>query len=73
MDGSCNTLDDLLDRLYVPNKTKNVNLKVFNSTCDQSQIGIKLGAKHVMHQKLATFLRKKDIFVNRLESVIFGM
>ena len=54
-------------------KKKNRNLIVFNSPWDQSQIGIKLGAKRVIYQKLATFLRKKGISVNRLESVIFGI
>ena len=28
--GSCNTLDDLSDRIYVPNKTEDLNLHVFN-------------------------------------------
>ena len=34
---------------------------------------MKLGIKHVINQKLAYFMHKKDIYVNRLESVIFGM
>ena len=28
--GSCNTLYDLSNRVYVPNKTEDINLKVFN-------------------------------------------
>ena len=28
--GSCNTLDDLSSRIYVPNKVKDVNLNIFN-------------------------------------------
>ena len=35
--------------------------------------GIKLGIKHITYQKLANFMQKKDIYVNRVESVIFGM
>ena len=30
VNGSCNTLDDLSDRICVPNKTEDVNLSVFN-------------------------------------------
>ena len=40
---------------------------------DRDQIGIKLGKCYIMYQKLAHFLYKKDIYVNRLESGIFGM
>ena len=29
-DGSCNSLDDLSDRIYVSNKTEDLNAKVFN-------------------------------------------
>ena len=28
--GSCNTLDDLSSRIYVPNKIEDLNLSVFN-------------------------------------------
>ena len=35
--GSCNTRDDLLGRICDPNKTKNVNLIVFNMTSTTSQ------------------------------------
>ena len=28
--GSCNTLNDLSDKLYVPNNTEDLNLSVFN-------------------------------------------
>ena len=28
--GSCNTTDDLANRIWDPNKTQNVNLNVFN-------------------------------------------
>ena len=44
-----------------------------SSPWDRGQIGIKLGTKHVIYQKLATLLKKKDIYVSRLESVVFGM
>ena len=30
LDKSCNTVDDLSDRIYLPIKTKNLNVKVFN-------------------------------------------
>ena len=30
VDRSCNTVDDLFDRIYLPIKTKNLNMKVFN-------------------------------------------
>ena len=29
-DGSCNTLNDLSNKIYVPNKTEGLNLSVFN-------------------------------------------
>ena len=29
-------------------------------------LGIKLGTEHVIYQKLANFMLKKDIYVNRL-------
>ena len=29
-DGSCNTMEDPFDRICIPNKMKDVNLKVFN-------------------------------------------
>ena len=38
----------------------------------QWQIGIKLGTEQIIYQKLANFMYKKDIHVNRIESVIFG-
>ena len=28
--GSCNTLNDLSNRIYVPNKTEDLNIHVFN-------------------------------------------
>ena len=40
---------------------------------DQSQIGIKLGAKHVTYLKLASFIYKKDVYINRLDSVFYDM
>ena len=47
-------------------------LKV-TSPWDWAQIVLKLGTKHVIYQKLANFMQKKDIYVNNLESVIFGI
>ena len=43
------------------------------SSWDQGQIGFKLGTNHVIYQKLASFTQKKDIYVNRLESVFLDM
>ena len=34
---------------------------------------MKLGAKHVTYQELANFIKNKGIYVNKLESAIFGM
>ena len=45
----------------------------FNSPWDWDHIGIELGAKHIIHKKLANFMQKKDIYINRLESVIIVM
>ena len=49
----------------------NVNDKY--SPWDRDQIGIKLETEYIIYEKLANFMYKKDINVNRLESVIFGM
>ena len=48
-------------------------LKGDNSPWDWEHNGIKLGAEHVIYQRLANFVQKKDIYFNRIESVIFGM
>ena len=40
---------------------------------DWYQIGIKLGTEHIIYKKLANFIYKEHIHVNRLESVISGM
>ena len=45
----------------------------FYSPWTRGQIGTKLGTKYVMYQQLANFVLKKDIYVNRLESVNFGI
>ena len=37
------------------------------------QIGMKLGVKHFVYQKLVNFTEKMGIYVNRLSSVIFVM
>ena len=58
-------------RIYLIFDLININDKY--SPWDQDQIVIKLGTQHIIHQKLANFIYKKDIHVNRLESVIFGM
>ena len=44
-----------------------------NSPWDRDQTIVKLRAKHVIYQKFADFIYKKDIYVNRVESIIFGM
>ena len=49
-----------------------INVSDKFSPWDRDQIGVKLGTEHV-YEKLANFLYKKDIHVNRLESVIFDM
>ena len=36
-------------------------------------IGTKLGTKHVVYLKLESFTSNKDVYVNRLESVLFDM
>ena len=42
------------------------------SPWDWSQIGIKLETRYVIYHKLENVLQKKDIYVNRRESVIFS-
>ena len=41
--------------------------------CDWDQIGMKLETEYIIYQKLANFIYKDDIHVNRLESIIFDM
>ena len=50
-------------------------IKVNNkySPWDQDQIGIKSGADSIINRKLANVMYKKDIHVDRRESVIFGI
>ena len=43
------------------------------SPWDLGQVDIKLGTKPVIYQKLANFMYKTNIRVNRFESIIFGM
>ena len=50
-----------------------INIKAKYIPWDEAQIGIKLGTQHIIYQKLANFMSKKDIHVNSLESVIFRM
>ena len=45
----------------------------FSIPWDWVKIGAKLGAKHVIYQKLENFLLKKHIYAKTLERVIFGM
>ena len=40
---------------------------------DRGHVGTKLEAKHIIYQKLANFMYKKDVYVDRLENVIFGL
>ena len=44
-------------------------MKILNCPWDWGQIGMKLGTKHVIYQKLVKCMQKMDIYVNRLESV----
>ena len=37
--GSCNTVDDVYDRVCVSNKVKNMNVKVFNLISDENETG----------------------------------
>ena len=50
-----------------------INFNNQYSQWDWDQTGIKLGTKHIIYKKLANFMYKKDIHVNRGESAIFGM
>ena len=57
--------------LYI-NKWQGKNQVIYSNhrnLWDWGQIGTKLGAKHVIYWKLENFIRKKDVHVNRLESV----
>ena len=35
--GSCNTVDDLSNKVYVPNKTEDLNLSVFNMVTEGNE------------------------------------
>ena len=50
-----------------------INVSDKYSSWDPDQVGIKLGTDYIIYQKLANFIYKKYIHVNRLESGIFGM
>ena len=50
-----------------------ININDKNIPWDRGQTGIELGTEHIIYQKLANFMCKKDIHVNSLEIVIFGM
>ena len=50
-----------------------INVKNKYSPRHRDQIGIKLGTDYIIYQKIANFMYKKDIHVNRLESGIFGI
>ena len=50
-----------------------INVNDSYNPWDRDQIGTKLGTEHIIYEKLATFIYKKDIHVNRLESAVFGM
>ena len=52
-------------RIYLIFDLININDKC--RPWDQDQIGIKLEAQHIRYQKLANFVPKNDIYVNRLE------
>ena len=44
-----------------------------NDKYSWDQIGIKLGIEHIIYEKWANFMYKKDIHVNKREKAIFGM
>ena len=50
-----------------------INVNDNYSPWDQEQIGNKLRTDYIIYQKLANFMYKKDIHVNRLKSDNFGM
>ena len=54
-------------------RTKQLQFSTIYNPWDRGQIRTKLRTKLVIHQKLANFIYKKDLYVNRCESVIFGM
>ena len=45
--GSCNTLSEISDRMYVSNKTKDVNLNVFNMITKRKKNESKTLIKHI--------------------------
>ena len=55
--GSCNTLNDLSNRVYISNKTKNLHLNVFNmiTVINESQIL----AKHISCKRKSKFDGRK--------------
>ena len=57
---------------YFKNRDNTATRAYNNGPWDQVQFSIKLETKHDIHQKLANFMQEKDIYVNRLQSVIFG-
>ena len=45
--GSCNTINDPYTKLYVPDTTKNIKVKVFNLMSRTNETNIQNGIKHV--------------------------
>ena len=45
----------------------------YSCPCDRGQVVIKFGTNYVMFQKLVHFLEKNDIYVDKLESVVFSI
>ena len=54
-------------------RTKQLQFSTIYNPWHRGQIGTKLRTKLVIHQKLANFIYKKDLYVNRCERVTFSM
>ena len=55
--GSCNTLDDLSDKVFIPTKTEDLNLSVFNIITGINES--KILKKHVSFQCKCRFDARK--------------
>ena len=55
--GSCNTLNDLSNKIYFPNKTENLNLSVFNMITGKNES--KTLTKHISCECKCRFDERK--------------
>ena len=60
--GGCNTLNDLYNKVYIPNKTGDLNIYVFNMITGKNEP--KLLAKDISCQRKARFDQKNVIQIN---------